>query len=133
MGVWPGNAYFGYRYDYAEEYVRVMKELWESGVSNFKGKHFQMDDCKLSPKPSEKISIIAAGQSDRGTKFAAEWADYNFTSSKGHNTPTAFKDAHQRVIDAAKATGRDVGAMVSPPIIYYEWSRMLMRMYSSSQ
>ncbi|KAH8890533.1 putative pyrimidine monooxygenase ruta [Thozetella sp. PMI_491] len=112
MGVWPGNEYFGYRYDYAEEYVRVMKELWEKGSSNFKGKYFTMDDCKLSPQPTGKIPIIAAGQSDRGTKFASEWADYNFTSSKGHNTPTAFKDAHLRLVEAAKETGRDVGAMV---------------------
>ena len=40
MGMWPGDAYFGYRYDYSTEYVQVMKELWKNGVSNFKGKHF---------------------------------------------------------------------------------------------
>lgn len=38
MNVWPGNEYFGYRYDYAEEYVQVMKELWANGSSDFKGK-----------------------------------------------------------------------------------------------
>src|SRR5580704_13658205 len=26
MGMWPGDAYFGYRYDYSTEYVQVMKE-----------------------------------------------------------------------------------------------------------
>jgi len=40
MSIWPGNAYFGYRYDYATEYVKVMKELWADGKSDFKGKHF---------------------------------------------------------------------------------------------
>ncbi|KAF2501698.1 putative pyrimidine monooxygenase ruta [Lophium mytilinum] len=112
MGVWPGNKYFGYRYDYAQEYVQVMKDLWGSGVSNFKGTHFTMEDCKLSPKPTGKIPIIAAGQSDRGTKFASEFADYNFTSGKGINTPTAFKETHLRLIEAAKSTGRDVGGLV---------------------
>lgn len=37
MSLWPGNAYFGYRYDYAEEYVRVMKDLWTNGKSDLKG------------------------------------------------------------------------------------------------
>ncbi|KAK9770861.1 putative Pyrimidine monooxygenase RutA [Seiridium cardinale] len=112
MSVWPGDAYFGYRYDYAEEYVRVMRELWSTGTSDFKGKHFKMDDCKLSPLPSHDIKVIAAGQSPRGVKFASEWADYNFTSGKGINTPTAFGDANAKLVEAAKGTGRDVGAMV---------------------
>jgi alkanesulfonate monooxygenase SsuD/methylene tetrahydromethanopterin reductase-like flavin-dependent oxidoreductase (luciferase family) len=112
MGVWPGNKYFGYRYDYAQEYVQVMKDLWSNSVSNFKGSHFKMEDCKLSPKPTGKIPIIAAGQSDRGTKFASEFADYNFTSGKGINTPTAFKEGHMRLVEAAKTTGRDVGGLV---------------------
>ena len=63
MGLWPGDEYFRRRYDYATEYVRVMKELWETGVSNFKGDFFQMDDCKLSPRPSSHIDIVAAGTS----------------------------------------------------------------------
>ncbi|ORY70397.1 putative pyrimidine monooxygenase ruta [Pseudomassariella vexata] len=112
MSLWPGDEYFGYRYDYAEEYVHVMKDLWNKGSSDFKGKHFQMHDCKLSPQPSGKVSVIAAGQSNRGIKFAAEYADYNFCTAKGINTPTAFAPANQRLVDAAKETSRDVGAMV---------------------
>src|ERR1700761_1485002 len=43
MGLWPGDAYFGYRYEYSSEYVQVMKELWENGQSDFKGKYFTMN------------------------------------------------------------------------------------------
>ncbi|OQV11351.1 hypothetical protein CLAIMM_15197 [Cladophialophora immunda] len=117
MGLWPGNEYFGYRYDYAEEYVKVMQELWEKGSSDLKGKYFTMNDCRLLPKPSTKIPIIAAGQSDRGTKFASEFADYNFTIAVGINTPTAFRESNQRLVDAAKATGRDVGSMILMMVI----------------
>ena len=83
MGLWPGNEHFKNRYDYATEYVRVMKELWETGTSDFKGRYFQMDDCKLSPRPSAHIDIVAAGTSDRGMEFVAEHCDYNFVSSGG--------------------------------------------------
>ncbi|KAF3022645.1 hypothetical protein E8E14_014063 [Neopestalotiopsis sp. 37M] len=112
MGLWPGDAYFGYRYDYATEYVQVMKDLWKDGVSNFQGKHFKMDDCKLSPKPAHDIKIVAAGQSGRGVEFASNYADFNFAMGTGINTPTAYKDATSRLVEAADKTGRDVGSYV---------------------
>lgn len=112
MGIWPGNAYFGYRYDYATEYVKVMKELWANGVSDFKGKHFTMDDCRMLPKPSNDIQIVAAGQSGRGMEFAAELANFNFVMGMGINTPTAIKAGNERLIAAAEKSGRDVGAYV---------------------
>lgn len=112
MSLWPGPAYFGYRYKYATEYVQVMKDLWNNGVSNFKGEHFTMTDCKMEPKPSSTIKIVAAGQSPSGLKFAAEHCDYNFTAGSGHNTPSAFAAGNDNLVAAAKAAGRDVGAIV---------------------
>ncbi|KAE9372471.1 putative pyrimidine monooxygenase ruta [Stipitochalara longipes BDJ] len=112
MGMWPGNDYFGYRYEYATEYVQVMKDLWTKGQSDFKGKHFTMDDCRLLPLPSADIKLIAAGQSGPGTAFAAKYCDYNFTSGSGVNQPTAFKEANSRLVEASKIEGRDVGALV---------------------
>ncbi|KAI1335700.1 putative pyrimidine monooxygenase ruta [Xylariaceae sp. FL0016] len=112
MGLWPGDAYFGYRYDYATEYVQVMKDLWRDGVSDFRGKHFQMEDCKLSPRPSGEVQIVAAGQSGRGVEFASGYADYNFAMGSGINTPTAFAPATSRLVEAVAKTGRDVGSYV---------------------
>src|SRR3979409_470746 len=43
MGLWPADAYFGLRYDCAAEYVRILRELWTDGVSNFKGEFFKME------------------------------------------------------------------------------------------
>ncbi len=94
MGLWPGNDYFGYRYDYSSEYVHVMKELWDTGFSDFKGTHFQMKECMLKPQPTSDIKIVAAGQSPRGMRFAAEYADYNFALGTGVNTPKAFASAN---------------------------------------
>lgn len=112
MSIWPGNAYFGYRYDYASEYVSVMKELWAKGVSDFKGKHITMNDCKMSPKPENEIKIIAAGQSGRGMEFASQYADFNFAMGTGVNTPTAMVASNERLVEASKKAGRDCGAYV---------------------
>ena len=112
MGVWPGDEHFGNRYARAAEYVTVMKQLWADGVSNFKGEFYQMDDCVLSPRPANgDIDIVAAGQSKTGMTFAAEFADFNFLFGAGVNTPTAFSAATDTLVEAAKKSGRDVGAM----------------------
>ncbi len=112
MGLWPGDHYFAERYDYSTEYVQVMKELWTNGKSDFKGKYFTMTDCRLEPRPSVPIQLVAAGQSGRGMAFAAEFTDYNFILGSGLNTPTAFAPANERLLAAAAKTGRDVGAYV---------------------
>ncbi|MCB8881414.1 pyrimidine utilization protein A [Acidisoma cellulosilytica] len=110
MGLWPGDQYFGQRYDYASEYVTVMKDLWSKGLSNHKGEFFQMDNCMMKPAPSADIKLVVAGQSDRGMEFASHLADFNFVNGLGVNTPTACQPTVQRLVDASAATGRDVGS-----------------------
>jgi pyrimidine oxygenase len=112
MGLWPGDDYFRYRYDYSTEYVQVMKELWSNGASNFKGTHFQMSDCHMKPVPAHKIEIVAAGQSPTGMAFAAQYADYNFVLGSGVNTPTAHAGINAQLLAAVAKTGRDVGSYV---------------------
>ncbi|MFK0334323.1 pyrimidine utilization protein A [Rhizobium sp. NPDC090275] len=112
MGMWPGDKYFGYRYDYSSEYVHIMKTLWKDGVCTFDGTHFTMKDCRMLPTPQSKIEIVAAGQSPRGMEFAATYADYNFVLGTGINTPKAYAPGNERLIEAAAKTGRDVGAYV---------------------
>ncbi len=112
MGLWPGDGHFADRYDYAAEYVTVMKDLWETGVSNFKGKHFQMDDCRLSPRPSAKIEVVSANSSDRGMQFVGEYADFNFVGAgSGINNINNSGDNAKRLMDVAAPYGRKVGAL----------------------
>jgi pyrimidine oxygenase len=109
MGLWPGDEYFGRRYDFAAEYVQVLRELWTKGTSDFKGEFFKMEDCKLSPRPQTDIKLICAGQSETGMDFTAKYADYNFCFGVGFNTPTACAPTVQRMQAKAAATGRKVG------------------------
>jgi pyrimidine oxygenase len=78
MGLWPGDGYYGYRYDYAAEYTKILRELWEKGRCTFNGKYFQLEDCLCLPKPTRRIPLIGAGQSETGMRSATQWADYNF-------------------------------------------------------
>ena len=109
MGLWPGDEYFGKRYEYAAEYVHILRDLWTTGVSNFKGEHFKMEDCKLSPRPQADMKIICAGQSGAGMAFTAQYADYNFCFGVGFNTPKACAPTVARMQAMAAKTGRPVG------------------------
>jgi pyrimidine oxygenase len=110
MGLWPGDEYFGRRYEYVSEYIQIMRELWETGRSDFKGDFFRMDDCRLSPRPQADMKIICAGQSEAGMAFSAKYADYNFCFGKGVNTPAAFAPTVAKLNEATGRTGRSVTA-----------------------
>ena len=117
MGLWPGEEHFNRRYDYSTEYVTILRELWETGASNFKGDYFQMEDCRLSPQPQAYVKVVCAGQSPRGIEFGAAWGDYNFIAGKGINTPTAHAATNLAMAEAAATTGRDVGNYILLMII----------------
>ncbi|MGU3537326.1 pyrimidine utilization protein A [Methylobacterium sp. A54F] len=112
MGLWPGDEYFARRYEYLAEYAQILRDLWETGASDRKGAFFQMDDCRLSPRPQALMKLICAGQSSAGMDFTATYADYNFCFGKGINTPTAFAPTVERLEAARAKTGREVSSYV---------------------
>jgi pyrimidine oxygenase len=126
MGIWPGASHFAKRYEFCAEYVQIMRELWETGQSDYRGEFFQMDDCRLLPQPTARIPIICAAQSDRGTRFAAEYGDYNFCVGFGVNQPLSVAPSIARLVAATEQTGREVGALVMTMVIAEETDEAAM-------
>lgn len=124
MGMWPGDEYFGYRYDYATEYATILKQLWETGESDFTGKYFDLDHCQLGPTPAHKIEIAAAGASPRGRRFAAEFADYNFTTAYDRDSIAA---ANAELHAAAAASGRDVKVLSTRTVILDDTDELALK------
>ncbi|MFC3713349.1 pyrimidine utilization protein A [Sphingoaurantiacus capsulatus] len=120
MGLWPGDEHFRRRYDMLAEYAHILRELWATGVSDFKGEFYQMDDCRVRPVPENDMKIICAGSSDDGLAFSAKYADYAFCLGKGVNTPTAFAFNNARLKAATDKTGRDVSVFVLVMVIAAE-------------
>jgi pyrimidine oxygenase len=117
MGLWPGDEHFKNRYKMLDEYARILRELWATGVSDFKGDYYRMEDCRVRPIPEGDMKIICAGSSDEGLAFSAQWADYAFCLGKGVNTPKAFAFNNERLAAATAKTGRDVSIFVLMMII----------------
>lgn len=110
MGLWPGEHYWAERYDYAREYVEILHELWETGSSDFKGKHFALEDCQLGPLPPHRVDLVCAGSSPQGLAFTADLCDIAFLAGVGRDEMVSqmenFREQQAR-------TGRDLRAFVS--------------------
>jgi len=127
MGLWPGDHHFAKRYDYSTEYVRVLRDLWETGQSDLQGEYFHMDACKLSPCPASPVKLVSAGQSDRGMEFAAQYCDFNFALGEGVNEPARAAGVPARMLEHAQRAGRDVGSYMLYMVIADETDAAAMR------
>lgn len=105
MGMWPGDEYYGRRYDYADEYVTILKGLWKDGGFTHKGEFFELDDCVVYPNPSREIPLVSAGQSANGRAFVAKHADHQFVLTDKSSLAESVKDVRKR----ADEYGREVG------------------------
>lgn len=113
MGLWPGDDYHNNRFALAEEYMRVVRDLWREGRSDFKGQHYQLTDCECFPVAGREIPVVYAGQSPKGIEFTSEWAEYNFV----FGGPEKLKKISQNVLDLSAKYGRNVGTLALYTII----------------
>src|SRR5882672_1890931 len=47
MGLWPGDVHYQRRYQYAREYVDILKLLWTQRDVDYKGEFFQLHACPI--------------------------------------------------------------------------------------
>lgn len=116
MGLWPGDEHFSSRYDYADEYVTILRDLWSTGRSDFKGRYFTMNEAEIKPLPSTYIPLVCAGQSERGIRFTAEKGDSNFVIAGGNVGDidadiAKFREITSALQAQAKLLGRNVSTI----------------------
>lgn len=116
MGLWRGDDYYGYRYDYATEYVEILKLLWQQGRASYQGQYFQLEDCLCQSRPSRQIPIVCAGQSDRGIHFTAQLGDLNFITG---DIPK-LAQLTRRFQQIAQEYGRHVGSYALVSVVVAE-------------
>lgn len=98
MGLWPGKDHYATRYDFVSEYLEILKMIWTNDSVTYKGAHFELDDCRISPKPQGDIEIVSAGQSKEGVAFVNKYADYRFVigNPKAVHSLAAERDTSRR-------------------------------------
>ena len=83
MGVVPPD-YNRRRYQYAEEWITVLKRVWTEDSVDFDGEFFHLTDCVSRPKPVQHPypSLVCAGTSEEGLRFTVRQADYSFVTGR---------------------------------------------------
>lgn len=83
MGILP-DSYDAHRYEYAEEWLTVVKRLWTEPEVSHHGRYFGLDKCVSSPKPVQqpRPQLVCAASSEEGVRFTLRHAEYNFISDR---------------------------------------------------
>jgi pyrimidine oxygenase len=128
MGLWPGEKYFGYRYDYSTEYVTVMKELWENRHVGLQGRVLPDVDCKLLPRPkADGVKIVCAGSKPARHGVRGDLLQLQLHPRQGRqHADRACADQPPAMLEAAAKTGRDVGNYVLMMVIADETDEKAM-------
>jgi alkanesulfonate monooxygenase SsuD/methylene tetrahydromethanopterin reductase-like flavin-dependent oxidoreductase (luciferase family) len=97
------------RYACADEWMSFIKQLWqESSPFDFEGAYYQARNCRAEPHPvqSPHPTVMSAGVSAAGRRFAAKHADINFILAPD------LSHARDTVADVKRIAREDFGRQV---------------------
>jgi probable F420-dependent oxidoreductase len=101
----------------SDEFLEMVTRLWTQPVANFQGKHFQLADCRLDPKPVQKPHppILVGGHSAAALRRAARYGSgwYGFAIGPEQTAPVL-----QQLDKALAAEGRSRDGfeiVITPP------------------
>jgi dimethylsulfone monooxygenase len=93
------------RYRRSEEFIRVLKGLWNQESTTFKGDFYRINEAPLKPKPVRTPPVFQGGNSLAARQMAARVSDVYFMNG---NTLEGFKNQIQHVKALAAAAGRQL-------------------------
>jgi FMNH2-dependent dimethyl sulfone monooxygenase len=100
------------RYDYAQEWIDIVKQAWSrDGSFDFDGHYLQLKGARAEPKPygDTRPLLMNAGSSDVGQAFALRNCDAFFVATAGSRTSLAGSAVKvTEVKTEARKLGRDI-------------------------
>ena len=119
----------GDRYEFAQEWIDVVKRAWTEDEFDFDGKFFQLAGVRAKPKPfgGSRPVIMNAGRSGPGQTFAMRNCDAFFTSTAALRLEVAGADAGtvfdrvspqvHRIKNEARDFGREIEVFTQGQVI----------------
>lgn len=101
----------GVRLARLDEGVQIMRDAWRDGRVTFEGKHYQVNDAIIAPKPLQQNGIplwIAGGGEKVTLKIAAKYAQYTNFSAE----PDEFVRKSEILAGHCREVGTDYDAIV---------------------
>ncbi len=101
----------------SDEFLELVKRLWTEPLTRYNGKHFDVPECRLDPKPVQKphLPILVGGHSAAALRRAARYGNGWYGFSIG---PQQTAEILPRIDAALAAEGRSRNGfeiVVTPP------------------
>lgn len=98
------------RYDYGDEWMRAIDEIWRRDDFDFEGRHLRLKGVRSKPKPyhGTRPVVMNAAQSPEGRAFAVRHCDALFTTTRFSSDLEQVADEVRRVKASAAAIGRNI-------------------------
>jgi alkanesulfonate monooxygenase SsuD/methylene tetrahydromethanopterin reductase-like flavin-dependent oxidoreductase (luciferase family) len=119
------------RYDYADEWMEIVTQLWKRNGVDFDGKFLRVKDAFSEPKPFNAAGrpiLICAGASGKGMNFTAKYCDFNFGFMQDMESGAAWVKKVKTV--AKEEFNRDLGTFTSCPIVVRETEKEAQDYYN---
>ena len=113
------------RYVRAEEFVTVLRGMWNETPFSFDGRFYQVKESQLLLKPATVPEIFTASRSERGLEMVAKYADWWFLDyDKGAADLAGVEESLRRAMDGmnrrAAKYGRKVRFAFNPFVAFGE-------------
>ncbi len=86
------------------ESIQILRRLWSEDQVSFSGRHFQLDNVTVYPKPFRPVPIFVGGRSDAALRRAGRYGD-GYTGI--WQSLDRFRQAKELICEAASAAGRE--------------------------
>ena len=109
------------RYDYADEWIGIVKKLWTSDEEfSHEGEFFKIVDGIALPHPKQKPTppIINAGGSARGQQFISEHADISYIVIGDHEDMDAVKTQVDKYRKMSVENGRKMQVWTQAYVVH---------------
>ena len=106
MGALPDD-WPAVKYEYAAEWLGVVRRLWSEDRVTHRGRWFRLDDCVCGPKPVQRPGppVLCAGASPAGMAFTSRHADHAFVGGRTTEAVAALARDYRA---AAASEGREL-------------------------
>jgi len=127
MGLYPED-FESYRYEYTEEWLRIVKALWTEPSVTFQGRYFTLEDCRSDPKPLQQPHppIVCATNSERGFRFVAEACDEAFLAGMTEELRASTKALKQMAEEHARRVKTETLIVLIPADTDEDAQRLVM-------
>ena len=92
--------------DALEEALRIIRGLWSGDETTFEGRHYRVEDARISPSPDPAIPIWLGVYGKRSVTFVSRYAD-GWLPSYRFAPPERRKELQDRIRTSAEEIGRD--------------------------